>query len=177
MEDEDEQEKTDQRLERIAETVDRNKSGQMQHLIDHAAQKKGKYKKRNMIYAKAQKRQADIDAFFSEIDEPLLWICGGCGSLSNLKAMQISVFSKKNKFLDPLKIKTKDEEGCNSDGLVKEAIVEHFLGGKKKRTVPLCGRCVKSLKLKRVPKFSYASGFRIGKIPSELAELNLLKRR
>jgi hypothetical protein len=121
---------------------------------------KGRKKVSNRNQNTRQQNRAD---FFKMIDEPLAYICGACGELSDAKTMKVYEYDETQSMFQILRV----SELC--DGIIPEAVVNNANGSS---CVPFCKRCREALVKKRVPKFSMRSGFCLSAIPYELAVLN-----
>lgn len=124
-----------------------------------------------------------IADFFDAIDAPLTRVCGSCGEVANAYNSKLKLFDPKSIFFSPL---------CNAEGeceIVPEGLVgdasnecvrDRLLAGgcsNNKTMIWLCDRCNRSLTTRKTPKFCRSSGFRIGTVPTELAELNRIESR
>lgn len=147
-------------VQRLPETRLRNSRNQHSVVLKKANEKSTKSKERLKNYSSSQ--GLDRKSFFERIDEPLTFICGSCGELSNPRKMTVVKLTKNAKILNKLAYE-EDEVRC--EGIVPEAIVQH----KHSRTAPFCDSCMCSLRTNQVPKFSAAAGFRLASIPEELA--------
>jgi hypothetical protein len=82
----------------------------------------------------------------------------------------LKIYDSNDTFFHPLR---------NDEGVI-DVIAEGFVAtdtGTATQHIWLCHRCNRSLRARKIPKFSRASGLRIGDVPKELAVLNRIEAR